>query len=168
MRNIIIITIIFFSYINTSQSQSISSGYYSSPKSKNNYFFDFFYKFEDANTFKYISFGWEGKGFGIGKYEIKNDSLYLKFENCHLCGEERYLERIEGQSDSLKINLKMMYESDLMNLACTVVETKENLNPDYSNVIIKKTIPKNGRDLTLLFSFIGHRDVPIKITKEII
>lgn len=165
MRNIIII--LFFSYISTSQSQSISNGYYSSPKSKNKYFSDFFYKFEDTNNFKYISFGWEGNGFGIGKYEIKNDSLYLKFENCHPCGEDRYLERIEGNSDSLKINLKTMYESDLVNLSCRVAETNEVFSAD-SNGILKKTIPKNGRDLTLLFSFIGHRVVPIKITKEII
>jgi len=162
-KSLSIICLIFTSIV---YSQSINNGIYSTTK-KDIGFTSEFFKFSNANTFGYLIFGCEGSGFGVGNYEIKNDSIYLKFKNCDFCDSGLKIEKIKGVSDSLRINLKIIAENEGFSGVNLVVMEKNIGFQSDSDGNIKKIFLTNDEFLTLRISTVGFLPIDIKIDKGI-
>jgi len=145
--------------------QSTKNGIYAT-SNKSRGFENEYFHFAGGNTFKYLNFSCTGSGFGTGHYEIRNDSVYLKFEKCDFCIRKYDLETIKGTSDSLKIDFKIMEgHYPFPTAIALIVERKESLMSDF-NGNIKKTILKNGHDITLQISAVGYETSEIKIDSK--
>ena len=85
------------------------------------------------------------------------------FEKCKKYGRERNLTTINRKSDSLKIQIKTMFENEQISSYCQLLESGQSINPEAE---LNITIPKNNKNLTLRFSFIGTDPTDILIDTE--
>lgn len=155
----ILILVSLFSFL-TIYSQTIKDGFYSTVKKDVGYTQEYFH-FSNGN-FRYLLFGCTGSFFGMGKYEIKNDSLVLAFEDFDYDSQKTKIDKIKSQSDFLKLDLKILDRDGGMPYTNFEVDGKaigrSDLDGNFS-----KLIPKTAEPKILKISWYSYSPVEIKI-----